>query len=187
MEDPNNRQEVDVTRRRTGDGGPRERAEAPRRQRDQPPGSGGGGGSGGGVGGGLGAPGGGSQLPIGDIIALLLRLPKTHPGRRRVARMLCRRSLRRPGRSRLGLADRVECASHGRIPGAAGAANRHDRATADVGAAHNGSRTARHDDAFARRGRASNRRVLSGVQMAGDAVPGCQRPGPRSGYLYGPE
>ncbi len=82
MQDPNDRQEVQVTRRRSGEGGPRERAEAPRREREQQPGSGGTGGTGGGggwtggTGGGLGESGGGSQLPIGDIIALLLRLPK---------------------------------------------------------------------------------------------------------------
>lgn len=78
-----------MTRRRTGDGGPRERAGAPSRRQDQPSGDsgrpGGGGGLGGGGGGGYsgggggiggGGGGGGSQLPIGDIIGLLLRLPR---------------------------------------------------------------------------------------------------------------
>ncbi len=85
----NDREEVDVTRRRKGEGGPRERADAPSRRRDQRtdsggPGQTGGGGGGfggqgggyGGPGGGFGGTGGGSQLPIGDIIALLLRLPR---------------------------------------------------------------------------------------------------------------
>jgi hypothetical protein len=65
------RESVEVTRRRTGDGGSRERADAPsRRQRDgEPPSSRGGGGSGGGN------NSSGPELPIGDIIALLLRLP----------------------------------------------------------------------------------------------------------------
>lgn len=76
----NDPEEVDVTRRRTGDGGPRERAGAPSRRQDQPSGTGGsgrtgGGGDYGGGGGSLGG-GGGGQLPIGDIIALLLRLPR---------------------------------------------------------------------------------------------------------------
>lgn len=73
------RESVEVQRRRQGDGGDRERAQAPsRRGRDDDAGrSGGGGGSGmppsfgGGGGGGGGAP----QLPIGDIIALILKLP----------------------------------------------------------------------------------------------------------------
>lgn len=83
----NDPQEVEVTRRRQGGGGPRERADAPGRRQEQRSDSGGGGQSGGGGGfggsgggyggsGGLGGGGGGGQLPIGDIIALLLRLPR---------------------------------------------------------------------------------------------------------------
>ncbi|HEY6042756.1 MAG TPA: clostripain-related cysteine peptidase [Anaerolineae bacterium] len=75
------RETVDVERRRSGDGGQRERADAPgRRQRDDAGSSGGGGGGGGGFQppsfGGGGGGGGGGQLPIGDIIGLLLRLPR---------------------------------------------------------------------------------------------------------------
>ncbi|HEX7589330.1 MAG TPA: clostripain-related cysteine peptidase [Anaerolineae bacterium] len=77
----NDREEVDVTRRRAGDGGARERADAPSRRRDQPSDTGdsgrgsGGGGFGGSSGGGLGGSG-GSQIPIGDIIGIFLRLPR---------------------------------------------------------------------------------------------------------------
>lgn len=78
----NDKEEVEVTRRRTGDGGPRERADAPSRRQDQPSDAGGSGRSGGGgfgggdLGGGFsGGGGGGSQTPIGAIIALLLKLP----------------------------------------------------------------------------------------------------------------
>ncbi len=64
------RETVEVTRRRSSDGGPRERADAPsRRGRDDSGRSGGGGFGGGGDGGPT------PQLPPGDIIALLLRLP----------------------------------------------------------------------------------------------------------------
>lgn len=75
------RESVEVTRRRTGDGGDRERAQAPsRRQREdkqstagggggfsQPPSSGGGGG----YGGSSPTP----QFPLGDLLAAILRLP----------------------------------------------------------------------------------------------------------------
>lgn len=67
------REEVKVTRRRQGDGGPRERADTPSRRRGE---SGGAGGPGRPSGGGGFGDSGGSQLPIGDIISLLLSLPK---------------------------------------------------------------------------------------------------------------
>ena len=75
------RESEQVTRRRSGGGGERERAQAPsrRQQDDDSSRSGGGGGLGGPPsfgGGGSGGYGGGSpQLPIGDIIALILKLP----------------------------------------------------------------------------------------------------------------
>lgn len=75
------RDQVEVTRRRSGGSGDRERAQAPgrRQSEDDSARSGGGGGSGlppsfGGGGGGLGG-GPSSQLPIGDILALILKLP----------------------------------------------------------------------------------------------------------------
>lgn len=76
------RESVDVTRRRSGDGGDRERARAPSRRQgdDRPSGSGGGGGQSGppswGGGGGSGGSSLPPQLPLGDILALLLRLPR---------------------------------------------------------------------------------------------------------------
>ncbi|HET7376353.1 MAG TPA: hypothetical protein VFK30_06570, partial [Anaerolineae bacterium] len=73
------REEVDVTRRRSGEGGDRERAQAPAgRQRDDAP-SDSRGGLGGytpsSSGGGYSGSSGGNQLPIGDILAFIFRLP----------------------------------------------------------------------------------------------------------------